>query len=798
MKCLYCGKKLPIVKKLTAEKFCSVAHRRAFHDEQEKLGLARLLEDQQRKRPGRRSAPPSSPASADYLYEQVRQRSIGAQPWTSDLALAITTTAMAPTPDFRVESPQAEPAPIPIPIATPHTSVEEAMAALSASAGILAATDPVLLAHGIDRQISLPLEEPLSLPVFAEVPSDPAMQPEPLTAPLPSVLPSSGLAIEQKTPLAVIEAVAAAATLPFDLSYRTRPAALAAEQPVVAGEIPPSVLPVSPGAPELETTRPLPETAACAVEWDAQPPAAGMLLPQERVFPLAVTREDGPISLTRAAADLILPTSSSLLPVWTTVAIPAPPLQGPRVRGPYAYIPAVKIPQEGLQALADPGMARFAGAVPRLFSRPAVVAPRQPELAPSDSIPASAQRPGLPCLQYNWQARTTGKCQPFEDLLLYPEDFPGDPSTDAAPGFAFDIPFEPKARIASVRRSDATVLAKTFRSSRMVSISVHPDAGSRVPMSHPWQRPQKLPLIRPRLALQPFAARTAHTALSALSPFSAVGYRLSWEAVRKRWQEAPNDLRWIALAVPMIIGLVWFSGSPAAQSSARQLVPNLSGLRNVSFNDDSLEVIKANIQRRAAIELLDDFRQGLGDWAGVGDWSKGWTYDPGGFLRPRKLALYTPTLSLEDYRFEFLGSIERRALSWVFRAADIKNYHVARLEITRGGPLPTVELIRWTVINGRPGPRKSIPLPVAARLDTIYRVGVDVKGNDFVTTVQGQVVDVFTDERLPRGGVGFYSDPGEDARLRWVEVSHQYDMLGRLCAYLVPYNLSNPNARTAP
>jgi hypothetical protein len=83
-------------------------------------------------------------------------------------------------------------------------------------------------------------------------------------------------------------------------------------------------------------------------------------------------------------------------------------------------------------------------------------------------------------------------------------------------------------------------------------------------------------------------------------------------------------------------------------------------------------------------------------------------------------------------------------------------------------------------------------------MDTIYRVRVDVRGNDFVTSVQGQVVDVFSDDRLPRGGVGFFSEAGEDARLRWVEVSHQYDMLGRLCAYLVPYNDSNSNVRSAP
>jgi hypothetical protein len=41
-----------------------------------------------------------------------------------------------------------------------------------------------------------------------------------------------------------------------------------------------------------------------------------------------------------------------------------------------------------------------------------------------------------------------------------------------------------------------------------------------------------------------------------------------------------------------------------------------------------------------------------------------------------------------------------------------------------------------------------------------------------------------------RGGVGFYTSGSERSRVRWVQLTHQYDMLGRLCAYLAPYNFS--------
>jgi hypothetical protein len=44
---------------------------------------------------------------------------------------------------------------------------------------------------------------------------------------------------------------------------------------------------------------------------------------------------------------------------------------------------------------------------------------------------------------------------------------------------------------------------------------------------------------------------------------------------------------------------------------------------------------------------------------------------------------------------------------------------------------------------------------------------------------------------LTRGGIGFFSNRGEGARLRWVEVTHQADTLGRLCAALAPANTVN-------
>jgi hypothetical protein len=55
------------------------------------------------------------------------------------------------------------------------------------------------------------------------------------------------------------------------------------------------------------------------------------------------------------------------------------------------------------------------------------------------------------------------------------------------------------------------------------------------------------------------------------------------------------------------------------------------------------------------------------------------------------------------------------------------------------------------------------------------------------------MVDTWTDARLPKGGIGFFTARGEESRVRWVALTHQYDMLGRLCAYLAPYETPTTN-----
>jgi hypothetical protein len=227
-------------------------------------------------------------------------------------------------------------------------------------------------------------------------------------------------------------------------------------------------------------------------------------------------------------------------------------------------------------------------------------------------------------------------------------------------------------------------------------------------------------------------------------------------------------------------------GMPDLTASANTR-PSLSGTFDRSWVD-----LRQTVVQRAAIDLNDDFRAGLDDWE-THPGTAPWAYDGSGFALPVRLALYKPSMDLADYRMEFLGQLEKRGMGWVVRAADEDNYEAVRLVVTRPGPLPLVDLVHYSVINGRQVDRVQKPLPLTIRTDMMFRARMDVQGDDFTLIIQGQIVDFWSDGRLKRGGVGFFCQKGEVARLRWVEVSHHYDMLGKLCAYLTPYGMSSAN-----
>lgn len=263
----------------------------------------------------------------------------------------------------------------------------------------------------------------------------------------------------------------------------------------------------------------------------------------------------------------------------------------------------------------------------------------------------------------------------------------------------------------------------------------------------------------------------------------------SWRWLGAAWSKAPRDLKILLVLLPVLLSLVVGPSMPRVKVQVNsKTADNVQQIVVTQWKG-----LQQTISNRAAVAFEDDFRSGLDEWQSRSNLTRSWSYDASGFIRPGPLAIFKPTEDLTDYRFEFLEEIDQKALGCAFRASDLDNYYAVKLVVVRPGPLPLVHLVRYPVIHGKEGRHVEKPLPFTTRPDTLYRVLVDVRGSDFTIMVQGQVVDFWSDNHLRQGGVGFFCSRGERARLRWVEVSHQYDALGRLCAYLAPYGIDGKN-----
>ena len=195
--------------------------------------------------------------------------------------------------------------------------------------------------------------------------------------------------------------------------------------------------------------------------------------------------------------------------------------------------------------------------------------------------------------------------------------------------------------------------------------------------------------------------------------------------------------------------------------------------------------IRQWMSQRATHTFADNFRTGLDQWKGVQPkWPKSWSYSADGFIRPGQLALYRPSVPLSDYRFEFMAQIENKSVDWVVRARDADNYYALKFTVLQPGPRPIVAMVRYPVVGGHRGTRVQTPLRMMIHANTPYRVTVDVTGNRYRAYIEDQQADFWTDDRLKAGGVGFFSEAGERARVYWVKLESHGDLLGRICGLL--------------
>jgi hypothetical protein len=140
-------------------------------------------------------------------------------------------------------------------------------------------------------------------------------------------------------------------------------------------------------------------------------------------------------------------------------------------------------------------------------------------------------------------------------------------------------------------------------------------------------------------------------------------------------------------------------------------------------------------------------------------------------------------MHLADYDVE-TGVEVVKGFGLVFRATGPQTYHAVRFTTQGSGAATSMDVERYTVIDGAVSARKHLSWPVGVQKDALCRIRLGVRGETFTLYVRGQLIDSWSDDRLQSGGVGLFCGAGERARIAWLRVSHHTDVAGKLCAFV--------------
>ena len=267
-------------------------------------------------------------------------------------------------------------------------------------------------------------------------------------------------------------------------------------------------------------------------------------------------------------------------------------------------------------------------------------------------------------------------------------------------------------------------------------------------------------------------------AAAAIITFVGGGLTMANRFVR----ETPDVHQDVATAAP--------SSAPAAAAATRSGDSALAS---------PFTAFRKMIAKRAAVELSDSFQAaGMEAWGHVKSLAPGWTRNTNGWVEPGQLAFFKPSMQFTDYRMQFYGQIESRSMDWVVRAKDPKNYYAMKFTYIEQGLRPIIAVVHYPVINGKPGRRSTTPLNVMIHNHEPYHVDVAVKGTHIVTSIEGQEVDRWIEDSVSTGGVGFFAEAGERARIYWIKVAKNEDFLGKVCAYFTGSSPARDTALFSP
>lgn len=287
--------------------------------------------------------------------------------------------------------------------------------------------------------------------------------------------------------------------------------------------------------------------------------------------------------------------------------------------------------------------------------------------------------------------------------------------------------------------------------------------GDALPARIELLAPSGLPL-RPSIVLQP--------KLAGLSTAAAVT-----ESPAARPQEAPSVASIpLAMEPPGLVPPEPIQPSPVVQLGLPELRPlehkgvwarmpmalKAAMAAVIVLSVGGVAYLTLNSKSATAKPVAAEAHWEKGSQVNINGWIDDWApADP-----LRRVTLLKGTENLINYRLEFTAQIQSKAIGWMFRGLNPKNYYVAKIEKIKPGLDPVVALVRYAVIDGRNEGRTEKILPMKVHADTSYKIRFDATGSRFAVWVMGTKVDEWQDSRLGSGGLGLYSESGEAPALQ--------------------------------
>ncbi|HYM11152.1 MAG TPA: hypothetical protein VEU62_10480 [Bryobacterales bacterium] len=156
-----------------------------------------------------------------------------------------------------------------------------------------------------------------------------------------------------------------------------------------------------------------------------------------------------------------------------------------------------------------------------------------------------------------------------------------------------------------------------------------------------------------------------------------------------------------------------------------------------------------------------------------------------GTVRVQGLTLNGKTMGLKEYQMDFAARVDRKAIGWIVRAVDARNYYAFKLadhgRAAAGSDGVKFDLVRYQVIDGQapdPGQRYTAHLVIHVKQSDFLNISTRVSEDQIITIINGFGVDEWKHLKMQTGGLGFLAENGESFQIKSLAISGNEDFLG--------------------